>query len=315
MRGMWRLAFVTGREPPEEALAALAEEAAALAVYVQEEDAQGAPVRWRVEAFLPQRPDPADRWPQLARLFGDDALEPPLVTTFLPESDWVERATALRGPVRVGRFLVRAPGSDEPAAPGTVVIEMEAGMAFGSGEHESTRGCLLALDWLARRRLPERVLDLGTGSGILAVAAAKLWPEARLLAVDEDATAVEVARRNVRHNGVATRVEVRRAKGFRNVFVRRRAPFDLVLANILADPLIAMARDLARHLAPGGHAVLAGLLDRQAEAVLDAHRRAGLREVRRIHVGPWTTLVVRRPRNRPERRRRRTGAGVPSASA
>ncbi|GBD41531.1 Ribosomal protein L11 methyltransferase [bacterium HR39] len=304
MRGMWRLAFVTTREPDEEALAELAGEAAALAVYVQEEDADGDPVRWRVELFLPVYPDP-ERWRGRSEaLFGADAVEPPLVTSFLPEEDWVKRATALRGPVRVGRLLVRAPGSMEPVEPGTVVIELEAGLAFGSGEHESTRGCLLALDWLARRRLPERVLDLGTGSGILAIAAAKVWPEARMLAVDEDPVAVEVARANVVHNGVATRVEVRHAAGYRNVYVRRRAPFDLVLANILADPLIAMARDLARHLAPGGHAVLSGLLERQAEAVVEAHRRAGLREVQRIRLDNWTTLILRRPRNRPDRRRR-----------
>jgi len=311
---MWRLAFVTGREPPEEALAALAGKAEALAIYVQEEDGEGAPVRWRVELYLSAYPDPQAWRGRLVGLFGEEALEPPLVTTFLPKEDWVERATLLRGPVRVGRFLVRAPGSTHPAGPGTVVIEMEAGMAFGSGEHESTQGCLLALDWLACRRLPERVLDLGTGSGILAIAAAKLWPKTRVLAVDEDATAVEVARRNVVHNGVAMRVEVRRASGYHNVFVHRRAPFDLVLANLLADPLIAMARDLARHLAPGGHAVLSGLLDRQADAVLEAHRRAGLREVRRIRIGPWTALLLRRPRNRPEHRRRLNGSGVFRAS-
>jgi ribosomal protein L11 methyltransferase len=170
-------------------------------------------------------------------------------------------------------------------------IHLDAGQAFGSGEHDSTRGCLLAIDRLARR--PMRVLDLGCGAGILAIAAAKRF-HARVIAADNDPIAVAVTRENVVRNGVAARVRCRISDGYRAV--RRAGPFDLILANILADPLCAMARDTVRNLAPGGTVVLSGLLDRQADRVAAAHR--GLRLRQTIGEGLWVTLVLSQTRNR-----------------
>ncbi|MGE3295638.1 MAG: 50S ribosomal protein L11 methyltransferase, partial [Geminicoccaceae bacterium] len=181
--------------------------------------------------------------------------------------------------------------------PGAVAIEIDAGLAFGSGEHATTQACLASLDRLARRRRFRRVLDVGCGSGVLAIAAAKCWP-ARVLAVDNDPIAVRVARENVALNGVAEHVRVELGEGYGHPFVRRLRPFDLVLANILADPLIELAPTLARHLAPAGHAVLSGLLDRQAEAVIAAHRREGLELVDRADQGPWAALVLAARRSR-----------------
>jgi ribosomal protein L11 methyltransferase len=171
-----------------------------------------------------------------------------------------------------------------------VPIRLDAGLAFGSGEHASTRGCLLALDELARRRRFRRVLDMGCGSGILAIAAAKCWP-ARVLAVDNDPKAVVVAQENADQNGVAGQIRVRWSEGYRSPAVRSAGPYDLIFANILADPLCDMARDLARHLAPGGTAILSGLFDRQAARVIEAHRAVGLRLRRCLQLEIWTTLV------------------------
>jgi ribosomal protein L11 methyltransferase len=197
------------------------------------------------------------------------------------------------------RFLVRPTHLPDPKTHGRIVLRLDAGLAFGSGEHASTRGCLLALERIARRRRqerpPRRVLDLGTGSGILALAAAKLLRRP-VLPTDIDPWSVRVAAENARLNRAGRLVSPRLADGWRRRAVRAGGPYDLVFANILARPLCAMARDLALRLAPGGTAVLAGLLGTQARMVLSAHRRQGLVLEMRHDVGPWTTLVVRRRR-------------------
>lgn len=183
-----------------------------------------------------------------------------------------------------------------PSLPGRITLRLDAGLAFGSGEHGSTRGCLRALEAVARGSRPRRVLDLGTGSGILAIAAAKLL-RVPVLGTDIDPWAVRVARQNARLNQVGPpRVATAQTPGWRGRAVLARAPYDLVLANILARPLCAMARDLARHLAPGGRAILSGLLASQARQVLAAHRRQGLVLERVVREGGWATLVVRGPR-------------------
>jgi ribosomal protein L11 methyltransferase len=177
-------------------------------------------------------------------------------------------------------------------------------MAFGSGEHNSTRGCLLALEQLlpgirlswTRGRF--RILDLGTGSGVLAMAAAKTLHRP-VLAADIEPWSVRVTRENARRNGVARLVRPILSDGWRTAIVRRLGPYDLVFGNILARPLRLMARHLANNLAPGGIAILAGLLRVQARDVLTAHRRAGLRLERMIHLEPWTTLVLRKKRRDP----------------
>ncbi len=302
---LWRLAFALPAPLPPALVERLEEMGEALALFVHDEDpATLEPRALRVELWVREPLDP-DRWRRelVDTLASFDLPLETLACTPVEERDWVDHATRLRGPVRAGRFFIHGPDERQPMPPGTIPLELEAGLAFGSGEHESTRGCLLALDWLAHRILPARVLDLGTGSGILALAAAHLWPKARVLALDHDPLAVAVARANIRRQGLATHIEVRRGVGVRNPHVRRQRPFDLILANLFAEPLMAMARDLAHSLAPGGRLVLAGLLARQAESVLTAFRRAGLRPLHRVDLGVWPTLVLRRPRNRPHRRR------------
>ena len=216
---------------------------------------------------------------------------------------WLARTREAFPEQLVGRrFAVRGTHLTDAPTPGRLAVVLDAGIAFGSGEHGSTRGCLRALEGVAHRR-PARILDLGTGSGILAMAAAKLLRR-RVLATDIDPWSVRVTRENARRNALGGRLRVLRADGWTAPVLARHAPYDLIFANILARPLTRMARDLARHLAPGGTAILAGLLSTQARWVLQAHRAQGLVLERvlleRGGMGDavnraWATLVIRKP--------------------
>lgn len=211
---------------------------------------------------------------------------------------WLARTRAAFPEQRIGRFAVRGEHLPAAAAPGRITLTLDAGVAFGSGEHGSTRGCLRALERVAARRSRgrlHRILDLGTGSGILAMAAARLLGRP-VLAVDIDPWSVRTTRANARRNGLPNRVQAGLADGWASPAVRRAAPYDLVFANILARPLCRMARPLAAHLASGGTAILAGLLDEQARAVLAAHRRCGLTLDFSLQEERWTTLVLRQAR-------------------
>lgn len=297
--GMWRVSFLLGAAPPLDVLEALEAEAASVSIFEDAVDAEQRPTRWRVDMLLEREPERSSMRRTLERLLARWNLEARDVDLrFLAHEDWLARASMPRETLRVGRFVVHGADRAADAGAGEVGLRVELGMAFGSGEHESTRGCLMALDRLLRpHRRIGRVLDLGCGSAILAIAVAKAGSGAARLDVvagDVDPVAVAVARENVALNGVARRIAVVRADGFRHRLVRRTAPYDLILANILADPLIAMSGDLARHLRPGGIAVLAGLLERQAEGVLAAHARHAVRPIDRIDLGAWSTLILRR---------------------
>jgi ribosomal protein L11 methyltransferase len=211
---------------------------------------------------------------------------------------WVERNQAGFPEQLIGRtFAIRGTHLTGAAPYGRHDLILDAGVAFGSGEHNSTRGCLLGLESvvlrLRRGRRRCRVLDLGTGSGVLAMAAAKTL-RVGVLATDIEPWSVRVTRENARLNRLHKAVRPVLADGWLSSLVRRHGPYDLVFGNILARPLRAMARALARNLAPGGTAILAGLLRAQARDVLAAHRRCGLVLERMIHLEPWTTLVLRR---------------------
>jgi ribosomal protein L11 methyltransferase len=206
---------------------------------------------------------------------------------------WLARVYAGFPEQLIGRrFAVRGTHISDPPAPGRITLWLDAGLAFGSGEHGSTRGCLRALEHVAHRR-PARILDMGCGSGILAMGAAKLLHR-RVLAVDIDPWSVKVTRQNARLNGISRSLAVRLGNGWQAAAVRGDAQFDLVFANILARPLCLMARNLGAHLAPGGTAILAGLLRSQVRMVLAAHRRQGLRLQRMLVEGNWATLVLRK---------------------
>ena len=204
-------------------------------------------------------------------------------------ADWEAKSLASFPPISVGRFTIMGAHRGPPR--GRFAICVAAGPAFGSGRHETTQGCLLALDWLARRRRVRRAFDIGTGSGILAVAAARVWP-AQVLALDSDPMAVAAARETVRQNALSRRVSVVRGEGFRLRSGVWLGHADLICANIRAKPIAAMAPAFARHLGPGGVAILSGLLTTEEARVLAAFRAVRLRLWHRIRLGAWATLIL-----------------------
>ena len=249
---------------------------------------------WRVEGVREAGVQEAALEAALALAAAVAGIDPPAVLATPVEAEgWLARTVQAFPEMPVGRrFLIRPTHVLDPATYGRVVLKLDAGLAFGSGEHASTQGCLRAFEGVAHRR-PRTVCDLGSGSGILAMAAAKTLP-CRVLATDIEPWSVRVCAQNARMNGLGPRrMRSILADGWKPRAMKG-ARYDLIFANILARPLCAMARELAPHLAPGGTAILAGLLGTQARMVLAAHRRQGLVLERRIDVGPWTTLVLRR---------------------
>ena len=247
---------------------------------------------WRVEGVKPVGVNEAELASSLAVAAVMTGLSPALERRATEADGWLARTYASFPEQLIGqRFAVRGTHLSGPHVANRMTLTLDAGLAFGTGEHGSTRGCLVALERVARRR-PRRILDMGTGSGILAMAAARLLNRP-VLATDIEPWAVRVAAENAALNGVAHHVTARLADGWRDPFVRAHGPYDLVFANILARPLCLMARDLALNLAPGGTAILAGLLTNQARWVLSAHRIQGLRLERMVPQGPWVTIVVR----------------------
>jgi len=292
--GLWQVVFEVASAPALSLLEALEDSALSVSVFEAEANADQQTTRWRVTLLRAEEPQ-ADA---VAREFGPllaahGLVAEDLAVEFLRHDQWLARATMPRQTMRVGRFLIHGRADVGGVRPGQIGLAIDAGMAFGSGEHGSTMGCLQAFDRLLRRHRFGTVLDLGCGSGILAIAAAKAL-RIRVLASDLDPLAVEVARDNARFNGVSSRITAVVAAGYDHPSIRRSRPYDLVFANILAEPLCDLAGDLKRHLRPGGHAILAGLLARQAERVVDVHRCQGLRLVRRLDLSPWSTLVFKR---------------------
>jgi ribosomal protein L11 methyltransferase len=248
---------------------------------------------WRVEGVKQVGVNEAELASSLAVAAAVTGVSPVLERSATESGGWLARTYASFPEQLIGeRFAVRGTHLRGPETPNRITLTLDAGLAFGTGEHGSTRGCLVALESVARRH-PQRILDMGTGSGILAMAAAELLNRP-VLATDIEPWAVRVAAENAELNGVAHLVTARLADGWRDPFVRGHGPYDLVFANILARPLCLMARDLALNLAPGGTAILAGLLANQARWVLAAHRAQGLRLERMLPQGPWTTVVVRK---------------------
>jgi ribosomal protein L11 methyltransferase len=246
---------------------------------------------WAVEIYCRHDTDP-ETIRALVQTAGADAAA--LVFDSIAERDWIKASLDGLTPVRAGRFMVHGAHDRERIAVNAIAIEIEAALAFGTGHHGTTRGCLLALDRIAKRRKPRNTLDLGTGSGVLALAVAKACRTA-VLASDIDAVAVAAARGNVRRNGLQAMVRAVRANGCGRDVIRSRAPYDLIFANILLDPLRRMAAPLAALVARGGHLVLSGLLPAHAVAVLAAYRSQGLMQERRLLLDGWVTVVLRRP--------------------
>ncbi len=248
---------------------------------------------WTVEICFRAIPNRALVRELVARAAGKAAART-LTFETLADRDWVRSSLAGLRPVEAGKFVVHGSHDRHRVAHNRLRIEIEAALAFGTGHHGTTRGCLLALDRLLKAHRPRRVLDLGTGTGVLAIAAAKAL-HARVLASDIDPLAMRTARANTRSNAVSHRVEVLRATGVTARRFAMLAPFDLVSANILLKPLQRLARPLSRLLAPNARVILSGLLPSQTNAALAAYATQGLRLERRIMLDGWVTLVLIRP--------------------
>ncbi|TGQ42667.1 MULTISPECIES: 50S ribosomal protein L11 methyltransferase [unclassified Mesorhizobium] len=211
----------------------------------------------------------------------------------LPDIDWVARSLEGLKPVRAGRFFVHGAHDRRKRHSGELAIEIEAGLAFGTGHHGTTAGCLEMLEQVVQREHPRNALDLGTGSAVLAIALAKL-AHIPVLATDIDPVAVKVAAANARLNHVKALVETVTAPGFHHPIFSARAPFDLIVANILARPLMRLAPQMAKHTALGGSIVLSGILDRQRDAVVSAYVGQQFRHVRTLHREGWVTIHLKR---------------------
>jgi ribosomal protein L11 methyltransferase len=247
-----------------------------------------APDRWQLDAYFGGKPS-RDVLRMVARLVPSARKKEPKVR-LLPPEDWVTMSQSGFEPLRAGRFHVRTP--DYPAVADTVDFVIPAGLAFGTGHHATTAGCLGALDALKRQgKVYRNIIDVGTGTGLLAFAAMRLWPVARACASDIDPVSVDVVRENAALNGVRG-LHLVVADGLSHRDLVARAPYDLVIANILAQPLIDMAAMIAASVAHSGTLMLAGLLDTQAVAVARAYRRQRMRLVSQGQ-GQWPVLVMR----------------------
>lgn len=248
------------------------------------------PDEWRLDALFTERPD-ADAIALVLSLVPScdgGHVEP------LPAADWVTMSQSGLAPVRAGRFFVHTDAHRGAVPEGAVAFEIAAGLAFGTGHHETTAGCLEMLEALSGERFAD-IADIGTGTGLLAFAARAVWPEARVLASDVDPVAIEVSAANARINRVplgegAGEVALVVADGMDDAAIAGRAPYDLLIANILAAPLVSLAPAIAAALASRGSLVLAGLLCDQADAVEAAYRNAGVEPRRRLVRGDWAIL-------------------------
>lgn len=230
---------------------------------------------------------------QMVEILAELGLRMPVEREVLPDVDWVTRSLEGLKPVRAGRFLVHGAHDRAKRRSGNLAIEIEAGLAFGTGHHGTTAGCLEVLERVVTRERPRNALDLGTGSAVLAIAVARL-AHIPVLATDIDPVATRVAAENARLNHVGAYVTTATAAGFHHLVFATNAPFDLIVANILARPLMKLAPDMAHHLTPGGSLVLSGILDRQRNAVVSAYVGQRFRHVSTLHREGWVTIHLKR---------------------
>ena len=261
-------------------------------VLVADEPDPARPDAWLIHAYFDHHPTLDD----IAVLAGLGSGAPLLEQ--LGEADWVTMSQSGLQPIRAGRFFVHTP--THPPDPDAINFEIDASLAFGTGQHATTAGCLESLDLLRNNDfIPTNIVDVGTGTGLLAFAAMSLWPQAKCIATDIDPVAIDVARDNAAINHIkighgAGELLLGVADGMESPLLVARAPFDLIIANILAGPLIELAPDFARALAPGGIIILAGLLDSQADAVAAAYAAEKIRLVGRSP-GEWPVLTLEAP--------------------
>ena len=297
MAEAWKLRAEVARDAATAALVAQDEAADWPAEWVATacEIAEDQPERWVFEVYLDRKPRRGDL-ARIAALFGGDA--PAFETEQLPDADWVTESQKGVDPIVAGRFRVRTP--DHAPDPSVMEFVIPASQAFGTGQHATTAGCLSMLDTMKRSGMGVRNLaDIGTGTGLLAMAALRLWPNAAATASDIDDVCAGVVADNLSLNGMQAGAQrgallMTIADGMDHNLLQARAPFDLLIANILAGPLIALADDFAVSVAPRGNILLAGLLETQEAEVRRAYRRAGFRLARRMVNGDWSILWLRK---------------------
>jgi ribosomal protein L11 methyltransferase len=253
---------------------------------------EGRQGRWYIAVHFSGVPDQAEIREMVGLAAGNEIAQAIQFDT-LEAKDWVKATLEELVPVHAGRFMVHGRHDRARVPPNKLGIEIEAALAFGTGHHGTTRGCLLLLDQALKARRPRRTLDLGTGTGVLAIAAAKA-SHRDVLASDIDPLSAKVAAGNARLNGASGLVEAIQAGGFSAQAFKQRGPFDLVLANILANPLRRMATQMSRHLAPGALVILSGLLPPQAGAVIADYRARGLVLRRHVRLEGWSSLLMRK---------------------
>ncbi len=245
---------------------------------------------WEVGAYFMEPPSEA-----ILEVFALAFGAKTFVISEVPEIDWVAHVRRELPPVEAGRFFVYGSHDADKVPAGRVALQIEATVAFGTGHHGTTLGCLRAFDRLLAAGVgPQNVADIGCGTAVLALAAAATLPDARIIASDIDQVAVEVAQANVGINGLSGRIACYEAAGFAHPDIARAAPFDLVFANILKGPLLELAPAMAAHIAPAGRAILSGLLVVQAEAITAAYEAAGFALEAREDLGEWSALVMLR---------------------
>jgi ribosomal protein L11 methyltransferase len=261
------------------------------------EVAENRPGEWVLEAWLPRSPTKRDR-AALASLFADGA--PPIEAARVPPVDWVTESQKDVQPIRAGRFFVHTPDFPPTAKSGVISLAIPASQAFGTGQHATTAGCLAMLSAMKRRGVvAQNIADIGTGTGLLAFAALALWPRARAVASDIDPVCAPVVAENAARNGIKIgarpgQVAIAIAAGMDDRLLRECGPYDLLIANILAGPLVQLAPDFADAVPPRGNVLLAGLLTTQEAAVRAAYRAAGFALVKRLVNGTWSILWLRR---------------------
>lgn len=248
--------------------------------------------QWLLEALYDRKPDPAD----ISRLIapvaeGHGVSFGAIEIELVPDTDWIAKSLEGLAPVKAGRFFVYGRHDAHRLPAHTIPILIDAGQAFGTGHHATTMGCLEYISEYCATRLPQNPLDIGTGTGVLAIALAKLTRR-KVLASDIDPVATRVAHDNAKLNGVGNLVETLTAPGFQHPALAARAPYDLIIANILATPLVALAPAFAKHLTPGGTLILSGILLSQENMVTSALRMQGLPLVSRKRIGEWVSLRV-----------------------
>lgn len=244
---------------------------------------------WEASVYM-MAEDEADVHARIVEALSEEFPDAVIEREIIPDIDWIAKSLEGLKPVRAGRFLVHGSHDRDKVRSGDIAIEIDAGQAFGTGHHGTTAGCLETIERVLNAENPKNALDLGTGSGVLAIAVRKLRPMIPVLATDIDPVAVRVARENVRRNGIANGIALETAPGFHSPAFDRYGPFDLIIANILARPLIKMAPQLVNHLSPGGSVILSGILAEQRWKVISAYSGAGLGHVRTIWRNGWVTI-------------------------